>query len=59
MFADAIGIGNKRAAAGLLRYIGFAADSSRGGTPALGRFEKIYSALDPWDTPWEGRLGIF
>jgi hypothetical protein len=55
MFADAIGIGNKRAAAGLLRYIGFAADSSRGGTPALGRFEKSILHLTRGTLP--GRVG--
>jgi hypothetical protein len=37
MFADAIGIGNKRPA-GPLRYVGFAADSSCGGTSGFGPF---------------------
>jgi hypothetical protein len=40
MFADAIGTGNKRAA-GPLWYVGFAADSSYGGTSGLGRFPTL------------------
>jgi hypothetical protein len=57
MFVDAIGIGNKRAAA--VSGTSALRQTVRAAELRLWPIREIYSALDPRDTPWEGRLGIF